>query len=250
MSISLAPARHRHKPTSFMRTRLCLCYVAAYLFITGLAFLVAPTASLALMRSTIDYGEVMPRWVAMMSLALGTLIAQTVHHRLTVLYPLGFFMPAAMLAGFVGLYRLSGDPLFLTVLAVVGVGVVLTGASLLFDRAAGRSRTDRAQSSAWVLGRVHASARPPTAERGARSALLESDMPGRYTHEQIAARDDQGERHIIMVRRAPIPGSPHLHGSPHYTWNDGQVLHLVDAKAGIIECALTGKRLKIEDWRG
>ncbi len=75
-------------------------------------------------------------------------------------------------------------------------------------------------------------------------------MPGRYTHEQIAARDDKGERHIVMVRRSPIPGSPHLHGPPHYTWNDGQILHLVDAKAGIIECALTGQRLKIEDWRG
>jgi uncharacterized protein YjeT (DUF2065 family) len=124
-----------------MRTRLCLCYVAGYLFVSGLALLVAPAASLRLMLSTTDYGEVMPRWVAMMSLALATLIAQTVRHRLTVLYPLGFFMPAAMLAGFVGLYKLSADPLFLSLLAVVGVGVALTGTSLLFDRAHGRSTT-------------------------------------------------------------------------------------------------------------
>ena len=86
-----------------MRTRLCLCYVAGYLLITGLALLIAPDASLRLMGSTADYGDVMPRWVAMMSLALGALIGQTVRHRLQVLYPLGFFMPAAMLAGFVGL---------------------------------------------------------------------------------------------------------------------------------------------------
>lgn len=117
-----------------MRTRLCLWYVASYLIVTGLALLVAPAASLRLMHSTVDYGEVMPRWVAMMSLALGTLIAQTVRHRLKVLYPLGFFMPAAMLAGFVGLYNLSSDPLFLAILAVVGLGVFLTGTSLLFDR--------------------------------------------------------------------------------------------------------------------
>jgi uncharacterized protein YjeT (DUF2065 family) len=122
-----------------MRTRLCLWYVAGYLFITGLALLVAPAASLRLMLSTADYGDVMPRWVAMMSLALGALIGQTVRHRLKVLYPLGFFMPAAMLVGFIGLYKLSQDPLFLTVLAVVGVGVVLTGTSLLFDLAAKRS---------------------------------------------------------------------------------------------------------------
>jgi uncharacterized protein YjeT (DUF2065 family) len=126
-----------------MRTRLCLWYLAGYLFITGLALFIAPAASLRLMHSTADYGEVMPRWVAMMSLALGTLVAQTVRHRLKVLYPLGFFMPAAMLAGFVGLYKLSADPLFLTVLAVVGAGVVLTGTSLLFDLTAGRSKTSK-----------------------------------------------------------------------------------------------------------
>jgi uncharacterized protein YjeT (DUF2065 family) len=127
-----------------MRTRLCLWYVAGYLFITGLALLVAPGASLRLMHSSADYGDVMPRWVAMMSLALGALIAQAVRHRLSVLYPLGFFMPAAMLVGFAGLYRLSEDPLFLTVLAVVGVGVVLTGISLLGDLATSRSRNEPA----------------------------------------------------------------------------------------------------------
>jgi hypothetical protein len=120
-----------------MRTRLCLWYVVGYLFVTGLALAIAPSASLRLLMSTADYGDVMPRWVAMMSLALGALIAQTLRHRLTMLYPLGFFMPAAMMVGFVGLYRLSGDPLFLGVLAVVGVGVFLTGSSLLFDRISG-----------------------------------------------------------------------------------------------------------------
>ena len=122
-----------------MRTRLCLWYVVAYLCVTGIALAVAPAATLRLMQSTADYGEVMPRWVAMMSLALGALIAQVLRHRLAVLYPLGFFMPAAMLAGFVGLYRLSGDPLFLSVAGVVGAGVVATGASLLADRSAGRA---------------------------------------------------------------------------------------------------------------
>ena len=86
----------------------------------------------------------MPRWVGMMSLALGALIGQTVRHRLKVLYPLGFFMPAAMLIGFVGLYQQSEDPLFLTVVVVVGVGVVLTGTSLLLDFATNRSASPKA----------------------------------------------------------------------------------------------------------
>ena len=75
-------------------------------------------------------------------------------------------------------------------------------------------------------------------------------MPTRASHRQIAARDDQGERHVVMVTRSPIPGSPHLRGPPHYTWRDGHELHLVDPKAGILECAVSGKRLKIEAWRG
>jgi len=74
-------------------------------------------------------------------------------------------------------------------------------------------------------------------------------MPNRYTREQIVAVDDKGERHVVMVTRVPVPGS-HLRGPPHYTWNDGQTLHLVDAKAGVLECAVTGQRLKIADWRG
>lgn len=75
-------------------------------------------------------------------------------------------------------------------------------------------------------------------------------MTSRYTREQIAAHDDKGVRHVVMVTRSPIPGSPHLHGPPHYSWNDGQTLHLIDAKAGILECMLTGQQLKIEGWRG
>ena len=75
-------------------------------------------------------------------------------------------------------------------------------------------------------------------------------MTGRFTRDQIAAYDDQGERHVVMVTRSPVPGSSHLRGPPHYTWHDGQTLHLVDAKAGVLECALTGQRLKIADWHG
>jgi len=75
-------------------------------------------------------------------------------------------------------------------------------------------------------------------------------VTGRFTREQIAAYDDQGERHVVMVTRSPVPGSSHLRGPPHYTWNDGQTLHLVDAKAGVLQCAVTGRRLKIAEWHG
>jgi hypothetical protein len=145
-STSAARGASTSEPRRFkaLRTRLCLGYVVSYLFISGLGLLVAPASALEFMQSTADYGTIMPRWVAMMSLALAALVGQVIRHQLKVLYPLGFFMPAAMLAGFIGLYRLSADPLFLTLLAVVGVGVLLTGASLLLDWVNSRSGSDAA----------------------------------------------------------------------------------------------------------
>ena len=122
-----------------MLTRLCLCYVVGYLVVSGLALLVAPHEAFRLLGSTGEYGEVMPRWVAMMSLALASLIGAAVRYRLKAIYPLGFFLPAGMAVGFFGLYKLSGDPLFLAVLAVVSFGVVLTGASMYTERRASPS---------------------------------------------------------------------------------------------------------------
>ncbi len=117
-----------------MRLRNCLLYVAAYLVITGLAFLIAPQMTLSAMHSNADYGDIMPRWVGMFSVALGSLVAQVVRHQIVVLYPLGLFMPAAMLFGFAGLYLKSSNPLFLAVFAVVAVGVLATGISLYRER--------------------------------------------------------------------------------------------------------------------
>jgi hypothetical protein len=116
------------------RVRLCIWYVAGYLVLSGLALLISPRVALAAMLSNTDYGNVMPRWVGMLSVAMGTLVGQIVRLRIAGLYPLSFFMPAAMLVGFVGLYLQSADPLFLAVSAVVGIGVLATGTSMLFER--------------------------------------------------------------------------------------------------------------------
>jgi len=131
--------------THTWRTRVSLGFVAMYLGVTGLGLLVAPQAALRLMGSTADYGATMPRWVGMFSVALAAVIVQVLRHRLTVLYPLGFFMPGAMLFGFAALFVQSGDALFLVVAGVVSVGVAITGASLWLDRwrAAGHAPTPR-----------------------------------------------------------------------------------------------------------
>ena len=120
--------------TDTLRTRMSLIYVASYLLLTGLGLLLAPRVALQLLGSSVDYGAVMPRWVGMFSVALAAVIGQVLRHQLTVLYPLGFFMPCAMLFGFVALFIQSGDKMFLVIAAVVSVGVATTGVSLWLDR--------------------------------------------------------------------------------------------------------------------
>ena len=126
-----------------MNTRFSLFFVASYLLLTGLGLAFAPSTTLQLLGSAVDYGPIMPRWVGMFSIALAAVIMQVLRHRLTVLYPVGFFMPAAMLFGFAALYLKSGDKLFLAVMAVVAVGVATTGVSLWLDwRRSVSTRTD------------------------------------------------------------------------------------------------------------
>ncbi len=71
----------------------------------------------------------------------------------------------------------------------------------------------------------------------------------RIIHEQLTATDDKGERHLAMVTRTSVPGAANLPGPPHYSWGQGESLHLVDPKADVLENAL-GKRLHSESWRG
>jgi hypothetical protein len=117
-----------------MNTRFSLLFVATYLLLTGIGLAAAPDFALRMLGSTVEYGTIMPRWVGMFSIALAAVIVQVLRHRVTVLYPMGFFMPGAMLFGFAALYLKSGDNLFLAIMTVVGIGVAVTGVSLWLDR--------------------------------------------------------------------------------------------------------------------
>ena len=129
-----------------MTTRASLVFVASYLLLTGVGLALAPGATLDALGSSVDYGPVMPRWVGMFSMALGAVIVQVLRHRLTVLYPMAFFMPGAMLFGFAALYLSSGDRLFVAVMAVVGIGVTMTGMSLWRDRRRARAKATSGSS--------------------------------------------------------------------------------------------------------
>jgi uncharacterized protein YjeT (DUF2065 family) len=116
------------------RTNLSLIYVAAYLLAAGIFLLLAPRLALQLLLSTGDYGEILPRLVGLLLLGLGILVVQIVRHRVSALYATTLAVRGLFCLGFVVLYALSRDPLFLVLLAVVGIGVVATSVSYVLDR--------------------------------------------------------------------------------------------------------------------
>ena len=116
------------------RTRLSLFYLIGYLVFSGLALLLAPQLTLKLLFSNGSYGDVMPRLVGMFVLTLGVLAAQIVRHRIEALYTTLLAVRAGILVVLLGLFLYSGDPLFITLMVVVGLGVLLTGTSYWLDR--------------------------------------------------------------------------------------------------------------------
>ena len=121
------------------RTYLSLYYLIGYLIPVGLALFVAPTFTLKLLLSNGSYGQVMPRLLGLVLLALGIVVVQLVRLQAERLYSATLIARAVILAGLLILYPSSGDPLFLSLLLIVGLGFVLTGASYFLDRRERRS---------------------------------------------------------------------------------------------------------------
>ena len=117
------------------RTLLSLFYLAGYLLPTGLLLLVAPRMSLRLLLSNGDYGsDVFVRVAGLLLLAIGFFVLQIIRYRVEVLYSTTLMVRAVFLIGFLGFYLYTGDPLFLVILGVVGLGFILTGTSYWLDR--------------------------------------------------------------------------------------------------------------------
>jgi uncharacterized protein YjeT (DUF2065 family) len=119
------------------RTNLSLIYVAAYLLGAGIFLLLAPRLTLRLLLSTGDYGEILPRLAGLLLVGLGVLVVQIIRYRVAALYATTVAVRAGFCVGFVALYALSRDPLFLVLLAVVGLGVLGTSVSYVLDKRQG-----------------------------------------------------------------------------------------------------------------
>ena len=112
------------------KTRLSLYYPATYLTIAGVLLLVAPQFSMRLLFSNRDYGDVFPSVAGMMILGLGLIVIQVIRLRLEKLYPTLWAIRLLFCIGWLGFYLYTGDPYFLVLLAVVGLGFIWTGINL------------------------------------------------------------------------------------------------------------------------
>lgn len=115
------------------RTNRSLVYVAGYLLGAGLFLVAAPGLALRLLLSNGNYGDILPRLTGLLLLGLGILVVQIIRHRVSELYPTTLAVRAVFVVGFVALFAMSGDPLFVVLIVVVGIGMVATGWSLARD---------------------------------------------------------------------------------------------------------------------
>jgi hypothetical protein len=118
------------------KTRLSLLYLGSYLMLIGLGLLIAPDRTLKLLLSNGDYGNVFPRVAGMLMSGLGISVFGIVRAGVPQLYPATLLVRGYFLACLAAFYWMAGDPLFLVLLLIVGIGFVLTLSSHLLDRRA------------------------------------------------------------------------------------------------------------------
>ena len=116
------------------RTHLSLYYLAGYLLPAGLALVVVPRFALKLLFSNGEYGDVLPRLLGAVLIALGIIVVQIIRHQAEALYPTTLVARVILIACFVGLYLYSRDPFFISLIVIVGFGVLLTTTSYVLDR--------------------------------------------------------------------------------------------------------------------
>lgn len=116
------------------KTRLSLYYLVTYLSLTGLGLMAAPAQVMAMLKTTGEYGDVMPRFTGILMLALGLLVSQIIRFRVEPMYPITVLVRLLIWVFVLWLYLRFGDPFFAAVLGVVGLGILLTGGLYLAER--------------------------------------------------------------------------------------------------------------------
>jgi len=116
------------------KTRVSLLYLGSYLVLIGLGLLFAPEGTLQLLQSNGEYGNILPRFAGMLMSGLGFSVFGMIRAGVPELYPATIVIRIYFLICLAVFYRITSDPLFLVLIAIVGIGVVLMLSGYVFDR--------------------------------------------------------------------------------------------------------------------
>jgi small basic protein len=115
-------------------TKVSLYYLGSYLTIIGFALLLAPHATLRILQSNGDYGDVFPRVSGMLMSGLGLSIFGMIRAQSEQQYPTTLIVRTYFLICIAVFFVMTSDPVFLVLAAVVGLGFVMTLGAYLVDR--------------------------------------------------------------------------------------------------------------------
>jgi uncharacterized protein YjeT (DUF2065 family) len=116
------------------KTRLSLYYLATYLTVGGIGFILLPQTMLTLFFSNGTYSDIMVRFNGVLLLSIGIFVIQLIRHQVSELYGTTLIVRTIILIALVALYFISRDPLMISLSVIVGLGFVLTLTSYILDR--------------------------------------------------------------------------------------------------------------------
>ena len=123
------------------KTRRSLFYLAGYLFPTGLGLLLAPQWFMKLLFANHTYPDAFPQFAGTLLIGLGIVVVHVIRYGNPVLYRMTLAVRIPLWFCTLAIFLHTGETFFLAVLAVLGLGIVITGSMYLTERkqsAAGR----------------------------------------------------------------------------------------------------------------
>ena len=113
--------------------RLSLYYVLTYLTLSGVGLVVAPGLVQRLLFASVIYDAPPMRFAGLFILGLAAIVAQVIRRRIDGLYPTLVGVRVLFCTAYVALFVATHNPFFLSVLAVVGLGLIMSTVGLAID---------------------------------------------------------------------------------------------------------------------
>ena len=116
------------------RTRRSLYYLAGYLFPTGLSMLLAPQWFLKLLFANHEYSDGFPQFAGSLLIGLGIVVVTVIRYGNPIFYRMTLIVRITIWLCTVAIYLHTRETFFLGILAVLGLGILITGSMYLSER--------------------------------------------------------------------------------------------------------------------